>query len=221
MSKETFVSVLSASEFSSAERVPVGLLHDSLKAVLLRLRPKAGESDAISRLEADVLRRIVVVQLLAGQPQEQATTLEHAVLLEIQQESLVADALDAQDTAERSLGERTADAVASFGGSWLFIWWFIGVLILWIVTNTIVLVDHPFDPFPFILLNLILSCIAALQAPVIIMSQNRQEQRDRERQKADYYVNLKAEIEIGMLQEKLDRLIDLQSRENRRGEFDR
>lgn len=104
-----------------------------------------------------------------------------------------------------NLGDRLADRVASFGGSWTFIAAFFGLLLGWIVLN-IVGLRHPFDPYPFILLNLVLSCLAAIQAPVIMMSQNRKEQRDRLRAIHDYRVNLKAEHEIRLLHEKIDAL---------------
>ena len=109
---------------------------------------------------------------------------------------------------DRSLpfGERMADRVASFGGSWRFIGLFVGVLVVWIVVNAVHVLTRPFDPYPFILLNLVLSCVAALQAPVILMSQNRQEARDRLRAEQDYEVNLKAELELRHLHEKIDHL---------------
>jgi uncharacterized membrane protein len=100
-----------------------------------------------------------------------------------------------------------ADKVASFGGSWTFIISFIIFLLIWIAFNAFWLANKGFDPYPFILLNLILSCIAALQAPVIMMSQNRQEEKDRERAKKDYKINLKSELEIRELHEKIDHLI--------------
>jgi uncharacterized membrane protein len=108
---------------------------------------------------------------------------------------------------KRTLGQRIADRLATFGGSWKFIIIFMSVLFGWIILNSIVLITRRFDPFPFILLNLILSCLAALQAPVIMMSQNRQEAKDRLRAQHDYQINLKAEIEIRSLHEKMDHLI--------------
>ena len=98
-------------------------------------------------------------------------------------------------TEKYTLGQRAADAIAKFAGSWAFIFAFTGVLILWMVVNTILAADA-FDPFPFILLNLVLSCVAAIQAPLIMMSQNRQEEKDRRRAENDYKVNLKTEIMI-------------------------
>ena len=105
------------------------------------------------------------------------------------------------------------DNVAAFGGSWKFIIMFAVFIALWILANIYLLLDKGFDPYPFILLNLILSCLAALQAPVIMMSQNRQEEKDRERAKKDYMINLKSELEIRMLHEKLDHLIMHQQEE--------
>ncbi len=106
-----------------------------------------------------------------------------------------------------TLGQRLADHVASFGGSWTFIIFFASVLIVWIVINSVAMLGKPFDPYPFILLNLVLSCLAAIQAPVIMMSQNRQEVKDRLRAENDYRVNLKAELEIRHLHSKLDLLL--------------
>jgi uncharacterized membrane protein len=97
--------------------------------------------------------------------------------------------------------------VAEFGGSWGFIIFFGGFLVCWIILNAFWLSNQGFDPYPFILLNLILSCLAAIQAPIIMMSQNRQEEKDRERAKKDYMVNLKSELEIRMLHEKIDHLV--------------
>ena len=105
-----------------------------------------------------------------------------------------------------SLGERAADCLAQFAGSWTFVTSFTICLIGWIIINICLLADA-FDPYPFILLNLVLSCIAAIQAPLIMMSQNRQEEKDRERSKKDYMVNLKSELELRILHEKLDHLI--------------
>jgi uncharacterized membrane protein len=106
-----------------------------------------------------------------------------------------------------TFGQRVADKMALFGGSWQFIIIFGIILFTWIGVNAFILVKKPFDPFPFILLNLILSCLAAIQAPVIMMSQNRQESKDRSRSQNDYQVNLKAEIEIRQLHEKIDHIL--------------
>ena len=113
-------------------------------------------------------------------------------------------------TEKYTLGQRAADAIAKFAGSWAFIFSFTGVLLLWMVVNTILAADA-FDPFPFILLNLVLSCVAAIQAPLIMMSQNRQEDKDRRRAENDYKVNLKTEIMIEDLYDKVNAILAKQS----------
>ncbi|MNY30754.1 hypothetical protein D3C86_1648800 [compost metagenome] len=118
-----------------------------------------------------------------------------------------------EETSADTFGQRIADKVASFGGSWTFIIAFGCFILLWISINVYFLTNKGFDPYPFILLNLILSCLAALQAPVIMMSQNRQEDKDRLRAKKDYMINLKAEIELRALHEKIDHLIIHQQQE--------
>lgn len=119
-----------------------------------------------------------------------------------------------------TLGQRAADAIAKFAGSWAFIFSFAGVLILWMVVNAL-LATKAFDPYPFILLNLVLSCVAAIQAPLIMMSQNRQEEKDRRRAENDYKVNLKTEIMIEDLYSKVNRILAqqelLMKREQERG----
>lgn len=109
-----------------------------------------------------------------------------------------------------TLGQRAADKIAKFAGSWAFIFSFTGVLILWMVVNT-VLATKAFDPYPFILLNLVLSCVAAIQAPLIMMSQNRQEEKDRHRAENDYKVNLKTEIMIEDIFDKVTAILKKQS----------
>ena len=113
-------------------------------------------------------------------------------------------------TEKYTFGQRAADAIAKFAGSWAFIFSFTGVLLLWMVVNTILAADA-FDPFPFILLNLVLSCVAAIQAPLIMMSQNRQEEKDRRRAENDYKVNLKTEIMIEDLHDKVNAILAKQS----------
>ena len=117
-----------------------------------------------------------------------------------------APAIRETTASAKTLGERMADRVAEFGGSWTFIMLFGAFLVVWAVINTVVLATGAFDPYPFIFLNLLLSMIAAIQAPIIMMSQNRQSKKDRENAEHDYEVNLKAELEILSLHEKLDEM---------------
>ena len=132
------------------------------------------------------------------------SALDRAVLDSLQTGIPLTGAPPDADTAPRSLGERAADGLASFGGSWTFIIGFGVVLIFWVTLNATGLLFGPFDPYPFILLNLVLSSLAALQAPIIMMSQRRQEQKDRQRSENDYKINLKAELEIRHLHDKVD-----------------
>jgi uncharacterized membrane protein len=120
--------------------------------------------------------------------------------------------MEAQEK-EITFGEKLSDSVASFGGSWAFIITFFSILFGWIVLNVFFLTQKPFDPYPFILLNLILSCIAAIQAPIIMMSQNRKEEKDRQRAQNDYLINLKAEMEIKNLQLNMKNLFEIQKKQ--------
>ena len=128
--------------------------------------------------------------------------------------NLLADSKISENTSRATekytIGQRAADAIARFAGSWAFIFAFTGVLILWMVINTL-LAAKAFDPFPFILLNLVLSCVAAIQAPLIMMSQNRQEEKDRRRAENDYKVNLKTEIMIEDLYDKVNAILAKQN----------
>ena len=137
--------------------------------------------------------------------------LHQIVLKAIEEEQLLSrKLLNKPDELPQTIGDKLADKVAAFGGSWKFIIIFTIFLIIWMSINVFALNDKGYDPYPFILLNLILSSIAALQAPVIMMSQNRKEERDRQRAEDDYMVNLKSEIEIRNLHEKIDLLISEQ-----------
>lgn len=131
--------------------------------------------------------------------------------------NLLADSKISENTAKEkyTLGQRAADAIARFAGSWAFIFSFTGVLVLWMAGN-VLLAAGAFDPYPFILLNLVLSCVAAIQAPLIMMSQNRQEEKDRRRAENDYKVNLKTEIMIEEIYNKLNRLLEAQEAEKKK-----
>lgn len=133
--------------------------------------------------------------------------LEKEVIQSINQHELLSSNIEEELSENLTLGERVSDKIASFGGSWTFISIFFSFLFLWMLINIFFLTTRPFDPYPFILLNLILSCLAAIQAPIIMMSQNRKEAKDRQRSEYDYQVNLKAELEIRLLHEKIDHLI--------------
>ena len=135
------------------------------------------------------------------------TALDQEVVESLERHEILSSDIEKQFEKKLTFGERLSDRIAEFGGSWKFLISFGVVLVIWIAINGIILVTHAFDPYPFILLNLILSCLAAVQAPVIMMSQNRAEARDRLRAENDYKVNLKAELEIRHLHEKIDHLL--------------
>lgn len=136
---------------------------------------------------------------------KQLARLHQIVKESLEEESLLTRRLiEDAEQKKPTFGEGLADKVATFGGSWTFIMSFGAVLFSWIVLNSLFLMQKAFDPYPYILLNLVLSCIAALQAPVIMMSQNRKETKDRERAENDYLINLKSEIEIRHLHQKID-----------------
>jgi uncharacterized membrane protein len=172
--------------------------------IIARLRETHPDWDGQLTCREDVHR--TRIQLLREAIEGQRGTigkLDASVLDRMAQQEVVAKNLAAP---EASLGGKVADSVASFGGSWPFLGIFAFVIVVWMLTNA-VLLSQPFDPYPFILLNLVLSCLAAVQAPVIMMSQNRQSFKDRQRAEHDYEINLKAELELQLLHEKLDHLL--------------
>ena len=137
---------------------------------------------------------------------EKISALEESLVSKLARRGRVAKLVSDEFEAQMTLGQRLADRVAHFGGSWTFIAIFAGILFVWMGINVWVMAAKPFDPYPFILLNLVLSTLAALQAPVIMMSQNRQAEKDRMEAKQDYEINLMAELEIRDLHDKMDAL---------------
>ena len=148
---------------------------------------------------------------LLNSDKEQQIKLQKIVQQTIDEEKLMVENLLHQPEEVMTKGQKISDKVASFGGSWKFIILFTIVLFIWILFNSLALTKaFKFDPYPYILMNLILSCIAALQAPIIMMSQNRQEEKDRKRSENDYLINLKAELELRSLHQKVDLLLEEQ-----------
>ena len=135
------------------------------------------------------------------------SNLENQVMKSLEEHELLSKNINEEFEQKLTVGERFADKLAAGAGNWKFIIGFTIILIIWIAINSVILLWKPFDPYPFILLNLVLSCIAAIQAPIILMSQNREEAKDRLRSEHDYRVNLKAELEIRHLHEKIDHLL--------------
>jgi uncharacterized membrane protein len=158
--------------------------------------------------DLDRFRSAYVGELLRSERGE-LTNLEQEVVRSLAEHEMVAENTEAEFEVKRTFGERLSDHLANFGGSWSFLIIFAGVLCVWMAFNVIAVKDQ-FDAYPFILLNLVLSCLAAVQAPIIMMSQKRQEAKDRLRSENDYRVNLKAELEIRHLHEKIDHILTRQ-----------
>ena len=168
--------------------------------------PDFDKENFISIAELNKYRRLYLTSLIIQEKGEIAV-IDRDVMEAIKNNSILSENIQDEIEDELTFGQRLADKVAAFGGSWTFIVTFFSFILLWMLINIWFLATKPFDPFPFILLNLILSCLAAIQAPIIMMSQNRQEQKDRQRGEHDYKINLKAELEIKLLSEKIDHLL--------------
>jgi uncharacterized membrane protein len=151
--------------------------------------------------------RAAHVSHLLEKEKGELSAIEEEVVHSLQEQELISENVNAAYAETTTFGERLSDKLAEFGGSWRFLILFGSILVGWIIVNTVALLAKPFDPYPYILLNLVLSCLAAMQAPIIMMSQNRQENKDRIRAEHDYRVNLKAELEIRLLHTKLDQLL--------------
>ena len=205
----TFVSDYSGRTFSESERVSGQVVRKPILELIQQDSPKFGVADSLASSELNEYRRRYLENFLVREVGE-LTELEETVLSNVHERRTLTDKVEDQEKP-LTLGQRWADHIASFGGSWTFIILFFGVILGWILLNVAVLRRPVFDPYPFILLNLLLSCLAALQAPVIMMSQNRQEEKDRERAKKDYMINLKAELELRVMHEKLDHLTQQQA----------
>ena len=161
-------------------------------------------SDCLNHYRAEYIEDVL------EEERGEVSRIERDVLDSLRERELLSADLNTAFDAKLTLGQRVADRVATFGGSWVFIGSFGLVLVVWLAINSMGMLRRPFDPFPCILLNLVLSCLAAIQAPIIMMSQNRVEARDRLRADNDYRVNLKAELEIRHLTEKMDLLLSQQ-----------
>jgi uncharacterized membrane protein len=202
----TFHSDLSNKEFPVSERICGKTIRNSIIKIIQKDSPQFTADKCISIDELDYYREKYIAEYMNGQIEE-LTEIEKTVLASLTDKTTLSDKIDGDEKVKLTFGQRIADKVATFGGSWTFIISFGIFIAIWISLNVFWLLNKGFDPYPFILLNLILSCLAALQAPVIMMSQNRQEEKDRERSKKDYMINLKSELEIRTLHEKIDHMM--------------
>lgn len=200
------ISYISKTKIRNGEAVKAEEIREGIFNLIQGEHPQITKDDYISIDELNHYRRLYITTLTKVEIGTLAD-LDNEVMNAINNNAILSEKLE----GELTLGEKLADRIALFGGSWTFIIVFFVLILLWICTNIWLLQARPFDPFPFILLNLILSCLAAIQAPIIMMSQNRQEQKDRQRAEQDYKINLKAELEIKLLNEKIDHLIVYQN----------
>ncbi|MBI5354948.1 MAG: DUF1003 domain-containing protein [Candidatus Aenigmarchaeota archaeon] len=191
------------------EVVPAELVRDSLAEIIKVGYPTWSQGSFVCVTDLNRFRAEYVEHILEKEKGE-ISSLESEVLDSFKEQDLLAKNINLEFQQRLTLGDRLADKITEFAGSWKFIILFFLSLLVWVITNTVLLVQKPLDPYPFLLLNIVLSCIAAIQAPVIMMSQNRQEKKYRLQSDHDYQVNLKAELEIRHINAKIDRLLTRQ-----------
>lgn len=199
-------SYISHQEIPEGEEVKGADLREGIYDLINENFPQFSKDDLISITELNQYRRLYLTSLIVEERGE-LEIIDLDVMDAIKNNSILSENIQEQIEADLTIGEKIADQVASFGGSWIFLLVFFSFILIWILINIWFLTVNAFDPYPFILLNLLLSCIAAIQAPIIMMSQNRVEQKDRIRGEHDYKINLKAELEIKLLSEKIDHLL--------------
>jgi uncharacterized membrane protein len=191
---------------SAKELFPAALVRSELAEQIKQSYPDWSKEGFICHEDLNQFRSKYVSSLVETERGE-LSALELEVVDSLAKQEILSSHLQETFESQTTFGQRMSDHIATFGGSWRFIIIFGVTMFLWIAMNSIVLIKKPFDPFPFILLNLVLSCLAAIQAPIIMMSQNRQEVKDRLRSVYDYQINLKAELEIRQLHQKIDHLL--------------
>lgn len=200
------ISYISHKEIPRGEDVKAKNLRKGIYNLIKAKFPNFNKAHYISIEELNKYRRLYLTSLIIQEKGELAL-LDKDVMEAIKNNSILSEKMQDEIEAELTFPQKIADQVAIFGGSWVFIITFFSFILIWVIINIWFFAVKPFDPYPFILLNLILSCLAAIQAPIIMMSQNRQDQKDRLRSEHDYKINLKAELEIKLLSEKIDHLL--------------
>jgi uncharacterized membrane protein len=205
--QETVPCQICGQQKRKAGVMPVQLIRKPIAERIRKAHPDLDPEGFICLTDMNRFRAEYVQSVIEDDKGE-LSTLEHEVVKSLEEEELLSKNINAEYDRQLTMGERLADRIADFGGSWKFIGIFGVVLVSWMLVNSVALLwKKPFDPYPYIFLNLVLSCLAAIQAPVIMMSQNRQETRDRLQAEHDYRINLKAELEIRNLHEKMDHLL--------------
>jgi uncharacterized membrane protein len=200
------ISFITNKEIKNGEEVKAHYLREGIFNLIKSEYPGFNEDCYISLDELNRYRRQYLSSLITQESGE-IDALDRDVMDAIKNNSVLSENIEEAIGVRKTAGQKLADKIASFGGSWSFIIIFFAFILAWMGINIWILATKTFDPFPFILLNLILSCLAAIQAPIIMMSQNRKEEKDRLRSENDYKINLKAELEIKLLSEKIDHMI--------------
>lgn len=209
MSQSHHTCIVCKHNFLKKDLIAAHSIRESIATLIKNDYPTWSDDSYICRNDLATYRNRYVHSLLESDKGE-LSELEQEVLESLKKHEIISSNIDDELQEEWTYGEKLADKIAEFGGSWKFLIIFGIFLLMWIAMNSLVIYWRPVDPYPFILLNLLLSCLAAIQAPIIMMSQNRQEAKDRLRAKHDYQVNLKAELEIRQIHEKLDHLMNRQ-----------
>ncbi len=203
---ETLTCAISGKVCSTEHAVPLSSLHQTIQHYVFRNYPGTTTNSIISDEQLINLEKNYLNEILTNELGE-LDDLEKEVLNSISQNKILSEKIEDTMDEQLTFADRLSDRVAAFGGSWRFIIVFFSFMAIWILLNVVLLQEKEFDPYPFILLNLLLSCLAAIQAPLIMMSQNRVEAKDRTRSEHDYKINLKSELEIQLLHKKIDHLL--------------
>lgn len=209
MKENQKICFICGKKFKENEIVKGESIRAQIRGQILKSKPDWQPSDFICHSDLSIFRMGYIQSLLKSEKGE-LSDLEVEVLNSIKAHELVSSNIDSEVESDKTFGQILADRIAVFGGSWTFLITFGFFLFLWILANSIVFMWKPVDPYPYILLNLVLSCLASIQAPIIMMSQNRRDAKDSLRSQHDYQVNLKAELEIRQLHEKMDHLLSNQ-----------
>ncbi len=209
MNGKSFTCALCGKERRMQDGERMHTVRPGVQELIIQDHPDVSQDAIICRQDLKRYRQHYIESIVAAERGE-LTKLDHEVIKSMVDYEILARNVDAMFDRKLTFGERASDAIADFGGSWTFIISFGVAMFAWIALNVWLIAAHPFDPYPFILLNLVLSTLAAIQAPIIMMSQNRKEDKDRLRSENDYKVNLKAELQIRNLSEKVDYLIQQQ-----------
>ena len=205
------VSKISNQPIEQGESIQGQEIRPRIFSIIQSIHPSFTKNDFISLEELNEFRRMYL-SILMEQERGELDQIDKDVFLAIKSNKILSENVAEETEIPMTLGEKMADKIAQFGGSWTFILIFFGSILFWIAINVYWFNNQGFDPYPYILLNLVLSCLASIQAPIILMSQNRQAQKDRIRSEHDYQINLKAELEIKLLSEKMDHLLIHQNR---------